>query len=123
MRVVTVSAILALFAFPVLADGSYISGKDLKSRVEDGSLLVHSSADYEFPVKITLRADGTIEGLSGNGYVDSGSWWLRGDTVCHRWEGWFDGLRKCYAVIENDAKLSFAKASSKHFWNTKLRKK
>jgi len=82
-----------------------------------------SSADYEFPVDMTLRADGSMDGVSGNGYIDIGRWWIQADILCHKWDSWFDGLRKCYAVAESDTGLTLAKPTAKHFKNAKTRLK
>ena len=123
MRIMMLVLIVAAIALPAQSGDRFLSGKDFKARVEAGDVMMKSSADYEFPVDITLRADGSIEGVSSNGYIDVGSWWLRGDILCHKWEGWFDGLRKCYAVAESDAGLTLAKPTAKHFKNAKTQLK
>ena len=46
-----------------------------------------------------------MEGVSES-YYDVGRWWLRGDTLCHQWDGWFDGLRKCHGVVADGVLLT-----------------
>lgn len=112
-----------LIALPAHAGGGYLSAGDIKDRLAAGDLTVKSSADYEFPVDMTLHADGTIEGVSGNGYFDVGRWWLRGDILCHKWDSWFDGLRKCYGVSAAGSALRLEKPSAEHFTSAKSRLK
>jgi hypothetical protein len=112
-----------LIALPAHAGGGFLSADDIKDRLAAGDLAVKSSADYEFPVDMTLHADGTMEGVSGNGYFDVGRWWLRGDILCHKWDGWFDGLRKCYAVAGAGSALRLEKPSAEHFTSAKSRLK
>lgn len=112
-----------LISLPATASGEFLLGKELKDRIANGDLAVMTGTDYEFPVAITLKPDGSIEGKSDNGYYDIGRWWLRGDTLCHQWESWFDGLRKCHGVMADGYALTLAKPSAKHFRNAKTRLK
>jgi hypothetical protein len=123
MRVLLVTLIFALTSFSAQAGGPFLSGKEITTRVSGSELKIKSSADYEFPVEMTLRADGSMEGLSGNGYIDIGHWWVQADILCHKWDSWFDGLRKCYAIAESDSGLTLAKPTAKHFKNSKTRLK
>ena len=123
MRIVMLVLIVAAIALPAQSGDRFLSGKDFKARVETGDVMMKSSTDYEFPVDITLRADGSMDGVSGNGYIDIGRWWIQADILCHKWDSWFDGLRKCYAVAESDTGLTLAKPTAKHFKNAKTRLK
>jgi hypothetical protein len=123
MRVLLLTLIFALTSLSVQAGGPFVSGKEIKVRVAGSELKLKSSADYEFPVDMTLRADGSMDGVSHNGYIDIGRWWVRADILCHKWDSWFDGLRKCYAVAESDAGLTLVKPTAKHFKNAKTRLK
>lgn len=114
---------LVLIALPANAGSSFISGKEMKARVAAGDVIVKSNPEYDFPVEITLRADGTMDGRSENGYFDIGRWWLRGDVLCHQWDSWFDGIRKCLGVTANGAELTLAKPSALYFRNAKTRLK
>ena len=116
MRAILFVLILIVPALPAGA-ASFLSGKEIAARAEAGDVAIQADAGYEFPVQMTLRADGTMEGVSGNGYYDVGKWWLRGDVLCHKWASWFDGLRKCFAVSEDGSSLSLAKPTATHFKN------
>lgn len=111
-------------AAPAVAGGSVLTGEAVASRVAGGELKVKSGPGYEFPVAITLRADGTMEGVSANGYIDAGRWWIRGDVLCHQWNGWFDGQRQCHAVSAEGDSLVLMRPEAKAFDSTtmKLRK-
>jgi hypothetical protein len=123
MRVLLLTFIFALTSLFAQAGGPFVSGKDIKARVAGSELKIKSSDDYEFPIDMTLRADGSIYGVSGKGYNDIGRWWIKADILCHKWDSWFDGLRKCYAVAESDTGLTLTKPTAKHFKNAKTRLK
>ena len=117
-----------LIAFMILvpsvaAAGEFLTGKEVRTRLDSGQLALKTSADYEFPVAMTLKPDGSMEGVSGNGYYDVGRWWLRGDTLCHQWEGWFDGLRKCHGVVADGGTLTLVRPTTKDFKGAKRRLK
>jgi len=112
-----------LISLSATASGEFLSGKMLKDRSTKSDLIVNTGSDYEFPITITVKSDGSIEGRSNNGYYDKGRWWLRGDTLCHQWESWFDGTRKCHGVIADGDNLTLVKPSSTHFRNAKTRLK
>lgn len=97
------------------ADVTILTGEGIAARVASASLAVRTGPGYAFPVAITLRADGSMEGVSANGYIDIGRWWTRGDTLCHQWEGWFDGLRKCHAVTAESGGLVLVRPDAKLF--------
>ena len=124
-RLMAATLILAgAAALPVLAGGTILTGKDIESRIAATAIKVRTGPDYEFPVTITLMPDGTIEGVSANGYIDAGRWWTRGDTLCHQWASWFDGTRKCHAVQAEGDTLTLTRPDASTFESTsmKLRK-
>lgn len=55
---------------------------------------------YGNPYTVHFLAGGAIEGVAGmnDEYVDSGTWWLEGDSLCRRWNAWLDGATNCFAV-------------------------
>jgi len=115
--------IILIFAASVSAAGEFVTGEEVRKRLDSGKLAFKTSADYEFPVALTLKPDGSMEGVSGNGYYDVGRWWLRGDTLCHQWEGWFDGLRKCHGVVADGGTLTLVRPTTKDFKGAKRRLK
>ena len=92
-----------------LAAAEKLSGKELLRRIETGNIQIYTGSNYEFPVNIIFRANGSIEGVSVNGYYDQGRWWLRGDTLCHQWQAWFDGKRQCHFVYKTNSILTLTK--------------
>ena len=119
------SILTAFLIFPAAASaaGEFLSGEEVRNRLDSGNLALKTGADYEFPVAMTVKPDGTMEGVSGNGYYDVGRWWLRGDTLCHQWEGWFDGLRKCHGVVADGTALTLVKPTAIDFKDAKRRLK
>ena len=114
---------LMMFCQPATATGVFLSAVLIKDRLNKGELVLKTGDDYEFPIVMNLKSDGSVEGKSSNGYFDVGRWWLHGDTLCHRWENWFDGLRKCHGVMADDDGLTLVKPNAKHFKNANTRLK
>ena len=123
MRILTAVFVLLALALPAHAGGGFISGKEIKSRAAAGPVKVKSNTEYEFPVELTVLANGKLEGISGNGYYDIGRWWIKGDLLCHKWDSWFDGIRKCYGVTEKAEALQLEKPTKVHFTKAKTRLK
>ena len=123
MRIFVLGLILLALAFPVQSKGSFLSGKEIITRAEAASVKIKSSTDYEFPVELTVLANGKLEGISSNGYYDVGRWWIKGDLLCHKWDTWFDGFRKCYGVTEKAGALQLEKPTKVHFTKAKTRLK
>ncbi len=123
MRGKSIPITLLMLVASASTAGEFLTGKEVRNRFESGKLALKTSADYEFPVAMTLKLDGTMEGVSGNGYYDVGRWWLRGDTLCHQWEGWFDGLRKCHGVVADGTALTLVKPTAIDFKDANRRLK
>ena len=123
MHRILIMLIFMMLCQPAMATGEFLSAIFIMDRVNKGELILKTGADYEFPIVISLRSDGSLEGKSSNGYFDIGRWWLHGDTLCHRWENWFDGLRKCHGVMADDDGLTLVKPNSQHFKNANTRLK
>lgn len=119
------AALLCAAALPAVAGGAILTGEDIERRAAAAEVQLRTGPGYAFPVTITLRPGGSMEGISANGYVDVGRWWTRGDTLCHQWDTWFDGARKCHAVTADGAALTLAKPDADAFRSTsmKLRKR
>ena len=115
MRTVVLVFICLGVAFSAQANNGFLTSKEIKTRVAAGPVKIKSSADYEFPVELTVLANGNLEGISGNGYYDVGRWWIKGDLFCHKWDSWFDGFRKCYGVAVKTDKLELKKPTSLNF--------
>ena len=112
-----------ILAASASAAGEFLTGEEVRNRLDKGNLALKTSADYEFPVAMTLKPDGSMEGVSRNGYYDVGRWWLRGDKLCHQWASWFDGLRKCHGVVADGSALTLVKPTTKDFRDAKRRLK
>ncbi|MBE09280.1 MAG: hypothetical protein CMM35_03145 [Rhodospirillaceae bacterium] len=123
MRTVVPILIYLVLSFSAQASSEFLTSKEIKNRVAAGPLMIKSSADYEFPVELTILANGSLEGVSANGYYDVGRWWIKGDLLCHKWDSWFDGFRKCYGVAVKTDALELEKPTSLNFTKGKTRLK
>ena len=123
MRSISILVIILIFAASASAAGEFLTGKEVRNRLDRGKLAVKTSADYEFSVAMTLKPDGSMEGVSENRYYDIGRWWIKGDLLCHKWNSWFDGFRKCYGVKEKAGGLQLEKPTKVHFTKAKTRLK
>lgn len=66
--------------------------------------IIHLDTPLGSVVPIAYAADGTIEGKAGavafylGSERDKGKWWIENNAVCHQWNIWFDGKKKCLSV-------------------------
>jgi len=56
---------------------------------------------YGNPYRVTVRADGTLDGVAGKNdeYTDKGSWRVQGDQFCRQWQTWLDGKEDCFLAV------------------------
>jgi len=65
------------------------------------------------------KQDGTIDGFA-LGYVDTGVWDIDGDTVCHHFKIWRNGMRECLTLYKNDNSYDSYTLDGKYFANFEL---
>ena len=52
------------------------------------------------PYRVTFHPDGTVQGVAGlnDEFQDSGTWWVKDNSLCRRYETWFEGKTGCYQI-------------------------
>lgn len=94
-------ATLGLLAFA--AEAQQMTGSTLKQNIPGA--VIHLDTPLGSVVPITYAPDGTVEGKAGavafflGSEKDRGKWWIEGATICHQWNIWFDGKKKCLSVV------------------------
>jgi hypothetical protein len=61
------------------------------------------SLSLSFAANSTVRGDSTaILALGEKIPRDSGRWWVKGSSICIRWETWFEARPRCFAIDLQD---------------------
>lgn len=99
-QVAIAAVALGLLAFA--AEAQQMTGTALRQNIPGA--VIHLDTPLGSVVPISYAQDGTIEGKAGavafylGSEKDRGKWWIEGSTVCHQWNTWFDGKKKCLSV-------------------------
>jgi hypothetical protein len=93
--------VLGASAMPAFADR--LSGDEIRQRVTGKRIYLAAPLGGEFP--LYYRTDGKVDGTGeavGLGRLarpsDSGRWWVRGDSLCQKWQTWYDGKTMCFTL-------------------------
>ncbi len=61
------------------------------------------SLSLNFTANGRVRGDSTaVLALGEKGPKDSGRWWVKGSSICIRWETWFEARPRCFAIELQD---------------------
>lgn len=89
-----VSVLTALLTIPIAqAEEQPLNGEELATLITGNAL--HGS----FGAKILImyfNPNGEVVATLRNS-PDSGNWWIKGDTYCHKFVRLFDAMERCYA--------------------------
>lgn len=101
-------ALLALPFGPASASG-VLNGSQIKSAVTGKRIYLSVPLGGEFPLhyKSNGRVDGSGEALGLGKYLrptDSGRWWVAGNSLCQKWQNWYEGKRFCFTLERVGAK-------------------
>lgn len=85
------------------AAGGLLSGPDIKRTVTGKRIYLSVPLGGELPLH--YRADGRVDGSGeavGLGkYLkpsDTGTWWVKGTSLCQKWASWYDGKPFCFTL-------------------------
>jgi hypothetical protein len=92
---------LALLAAPASAE--VMTGKDLKKEIAGKRIYLATPLGGELPLFYARngRVDGSGEAIGLGRYLaptDSGRWWVRGNSLCQKWQEWYDGATHCFVI-------------------------
>jgi hypothetical protein len=100
-RVALVAAAITTPVFLAVA-----SPPRLATLFADRSALISTrfgSLSLSFAANGLVRGDSpAILALGEKSSKDSGRWWVRGSSVCIRWETWFEARPRCFAIDLQD---------------------
>ncbi|MFN3673186.1 MAG: hypothetical protein ACK4VM_14870 [Bosea sp. (in: a-proteobacteria)] len=99
---IAVASLVLAFASPSKAN-TPIQGDSIKQLVSGKRIYLAVPVGGEFP--LYYRPDGQIDG-SGEAVglgrffkpTDKGRWWVRGDSLCQKWETWYEGRTMCFTL-------------------------
>jgi len=91
----------------VLAQGSQLSGSQIRDTVAGKRVYLSTPFGGEFP--LYYKANGTVDGsgkaLGLGRYMrptDSGKWWINGNELCQQWTSWYDGKTFCFTLADGE---------------------
>jgi hypothetical protein len=102
----TVCALFAgVGASTVLANTveNQIKGETIRKMISGKRIYLAAPLGGEFPLYYQPdgRVDGTGEALGIGRLIrpsDSGRWWIAGDSMCQRWQTWYEGRTICFTL-------------------------
>lgn len=89
---------------PPVVDATSLSEEQLREAIV-GKTIYLSISGYELPIH--YKANGRMTGSMGqvaatfsrgDGFRDSGRWWVEANQLCQRWTSWMDGQTFCYKI-------------------------
>jgi hypothetical protein len=99
-----VALVVAAINTPVLL--AVASPPRLSTLFADRSALISTrfgSLSLSFAANGIVRGDSAaVLALGEKSPKDSGRWWVRGSSICIRWETWFEARARCFAIDLQD---------------------
>ncbi len=84
------------------AGAERLTSNELKQKIPGA--IIHLDTPLGSVVPINYGPEGIVEGKAGavafylGSEQDRGKWWIEGSAVCHQWNTWFNGKKKCLTV-------------------------
>ena len=111
IKVLLVCSAIAILSWPVLADEvQFRDLSPLRTEQIKAALINHSvtgvSPGSGFSFTVFYPAYGKLEGEAGlwGLYQDEGTWSVKDDIYCARWQNWLENAERCYRVyLDKDA--------------------
>ncbi len=82
-----------------------LQGDGIRQMVSGKRIYLAAPVGGEFP--LYYRADGQVDGSGeavGLGRFlkpkDKGRWWVKGDSLCQKWETWYEGRTICFTLTD-----------------------
>ena len=99
-----VALVVAAITTPVFL--AIASPPRLSKLFADRSALISTrfgSLSLSFAANGMVRGDSTaVLALGERSSKDLGRWWVRGSSICIRWETWFEARPRCFAIDLQD---------------------
>ncbi len=109
--VFVVAAVAA--AGPALAETRPIKGETIKSLISGGTVELDTPIGATLP--LTFAADGTVIGRTTllsfylGSTSDRGRWWISGNSLCMKWNRWFDAKQSCLLIRPEGRKFAWTR--------------
>lgn len=86
---------------PAGSQGTNLTGEGLRKALAGKTVVLHTSVG-SIPINYQLNGTMTGQARSMPIYVgpdrDAGTWWVRADQVCQKWNTWLSGKAHCFTV-------------------------
>lgn len=112
----TLSITLLIFATIAQARQRSLRGEALQAFVADSTVYLKTPLGS---LPISYSADGTMYGRSKRlarytgSVADSGTWWIKRNKLCQRWNRWLDGKRQCFTLRARGNKIYWRRNDGK----------
>jgi hypothetical protein len=95
------AVISAGIAAPAMAD--VMSGKELRNAIIGKRIYLATPLGGELPLFYAPggKVDGSGEAIGLGKYLaptDKGRWWIKGNSLCQKWQEWYDGATQCFII-------------------------
>lgn len=100
-RAATVIAISVLAVASARAESAHLTGEALKQMISGRTVVLNTPVGG---IPISYRGDGTMVGRAKDLKMytgqerDKGTWWVKSDQVCQKWETWLEGRSYCFTL-------------------------
>jgi hypothetical protein len=104
MKVRSVLAFALLGALTATsASAELMSGPELRREIAGKRIYLATPLGGELPLFYARsgRVDGSGEAIGLGRYLapkDSGRWWIKGNSLCQKWQEWYDGKTQCFVI-------------------------
>ncbi|MFD0987389.1 hypothetical protein [Methyloligella solikamskensis] len=106
---------VALAPAAAVAGGASLSGDELRSAVSGKTVYLRISG-FELPIQYS--ANGSMRGrmgsvaasfAGGESPTDAGTWWVKGDQLCQKWNSWMEGQSYCYRLSKSGSTVNWVR--------------
>jgi hypothetical protein len=99
-----IAVLAALTAFSVApAAADVMNAKDLRKEIVGKRIYLATPLGGELPLFYARggRVDGSGQAIGLGRFLaptDKGRWWIQGNSLCQKWEEWYDGKTQCFVI-------------------------
>ena len=94
----------ALMRVPPPPIGAHLTGTEIKAELIGSSLV--TVEEQVPPLSLFFSESGEMFGIRSNNYRDTGTWEIKDDTVCGKWQNWYGTMSSCWQVFRNGERIT-----------------
>jgi hypothetical protein len=107
LRLATICAAVLAAGTPAFAEK--MTAADLRKEIIGKRIYLATPLGGELPLFYRRggKVDGSGEAIGLGRYLapkDTGRWWISGDSLCQKWQEWYDGKTQCFVITRAGGK-------------------